>query len=96
MASTRPHTGERASDLAGAAWFTSSRSANNGACVETAYLWRKSSRSTNNGTCVETATLVDQVAVRDSKDPHGPVLVFGTGPWRAFIAAVTSGELSAS
>ncbi|MDM4723167.1 DUF397 domain-containing protein [Micromonospora sp. WMMA1363] len=47
--------------------------------------WRKSSRSGNQGNCVEVAdNLLDVVAVRDSKDPDGPVLVFTPTSWAAF------------
>ncbi|KXK61846.1 DUF397 domain-containing protein [Micromonospora rosaria] len=49
--------------------------------------WRKSTRS-GNGECVEVAVdLPGGVAVRDSKDPHGPVLAFTPGTWRTFVAA---------
>ncbi|GAA0582634.1 DUF397 domain-containing protein [Actinomadura livida] len=38
--------------------------------------WRKASRSgENGGNCVELAGLPGVVAVRDSKDPDGPVLL---------------------
>ncbi|MBS2966572.1 DUF397 domain-containing protein [Actinocrinis puniceicyclus] len=56
--------------------------------------WRKSTRSGGQGgACVEVADLPDGgVAVRDSKDPDGPKLVF-TGPeWLAFIGGVKDGE----
>ena len=53
--------------------------------------WRKSSHSGSNG-CVEVAQSGDQVAVRDSKDPSGPVLVFTTFEWGAFLDGVRDGE----
>jgi hypothetical protein len=62
--------------------------------------WRKSSYSGGNGgTCVEVAVLPgskegsDQVvAVRDSKNPDGPALVFTSDQWKAFTAGVNNGE----
>ena len=56
--------------------------------------WRKSSYSgSNGGNCVEVAdNLPGVVAVRDSKDPGGPVLAFGPDEWRAFTAAIKMGE----
>ena len=49
--------------------------------------WRKATRSnTAGGDCVEVAdNLVGEVAVRDSKDPAGPVLAFEPATWRSFI-----------
>jgi hypothetical protein len=56
--------------------------------------WRKSSySSTNGGACVEVAGNVPGVvAVRDSKDPGGPELVFTSAGWAAFTAGVREGE----
>ncbi|TDE33970.1 DUF397 domain-containing protein [Actinomadura sp. 6K520] len=50
--------------------------------------WRKSSYSgSNGGDCVELAGLPGVVAVRDSKDPDGPVLLL---PRAALRTAVQS------
>jgi hypothetical protein len=40
---------------------------------------------------VEVAEVPSAMAVRDSKDPDGPVLRFGTESWRQFIGSVRSG-----
>lgn len=57
-------------------------------------VWAKSSRSGNNGNCVEVAFLSEgNVALRDSKDPEGPVLRFNRGEWSAFVDGVVDGEL---
>jgi hypothetical protein len=53
--------------------------------------WRKSSRSGSNG-CVEVAFVEGQVAVRDSKDRSGPVLLFTAHEWEAFIGGAREGE----
>lgn len=82
-------------DLATAAWRKSSRSAggaNN--CVEIAAgaTWRKSSRSSGGASnCVEVAAGTEGrawSAVRDSKDPDGPVLVVSRAAFTAFVRAV--------
>lgn len=82
-------------DLTGAVWRKSSySSANGGACVEVADLtgsnWRKSSYSSGNGgACVEVAAGgPGVVAVRDSKDPDGPALIFSPADWSAFISSL--------
>ncbi|MFB9233995.1 DUF397 domain-containing protein [Plantactinospora siamensis] len=48
--------------------------------------WRKSTRSGSTGNCVEVAdNLPGLVAVRDSKDPAGPVLSFRPDTWTTFV-----------
>ncbi len=55
--------------------------------------WRKSRHSGYNGNCVEVAALVDgAVAVRNSRDPHGPALVYTRAEIAAFLAGVKDGE----
>jgi hypothetical protein len=56
-------------------------------------IWRKSSYSgSNGGDCVEVAVLSEQgLAVRDSKEPDGPVLTFTPAEWRTFTSAVKAG-----
>ena len=54
-------------------------------------VWRKSTLSHTNG-CVEVAFVDDRVAVRDSKDRNGPVLVFAPFEWEAFVGGVRDGE----
>jgi hypothetical protein len=56
--------------------------------------WHKSTRSNGNGgNCVEVArNLPGIVAVRDSKNPHGPVLTVEAAGWRDFIADVKAGR----
>jgi hypothetical protein len=54
--------------------------------------WRKSSYSSSNGQCVEVASAGPAIAVRDSKDPNGPVLLCPRAGMAAFIAGVKAGE----
>jgi hypothetical protein len=54
-------------------------------------VWRKSTRSAANG-CVEVAFLDGQVALRDSKNEVGPVLLFTSTEWEEFISGAYEGE----
>jgi Domain of unknown function (DUF397) len=57
--------------------------------------WRKSTRSNDGGNCVEVAdNLPGVVAVRDSKNPTGPALVFTPAEWAAFTIGVKDGEFN--
>ncbi|MFD5552671.1 DUF397 domain-containing protein [Streptomyces sp. NPDC127068] len=58
--------------------------------------WRKSSYSNpDGGQCVEVSDdFTAVIPVRDSKIPHGPVLVFPADDWSYFVAAVKGDRLS--
>jgi len=55
--------------------------------------WCKSTASNPSGECVEVAKLPgDAIAVRNSRDPGGPALVYTRTEVAAFLAGVKSGE----
>jgi hypothetical protein len=55
-------------------------------------LWRKSSFSSM-GNCVEVTThALTGVAVRNSRDPDGSILVFTAAEWAAFVLGVKNAE----
>jgi hypothetical protein len=57
--------------------------------------WRKSSASNPSGNCVELAELRDgTVAVRNSRQPDGPALVYTRAEIAAFLAGVRNGEFN--
>ncbi|WP_405145071.1 DUF397 domain-containing protein [Sphaerisporangium sp. NBC_01403] len=54
--------------------------------------WSKSSRSTAEGACVEVAELSGGGrAVRDSKNPTGPMLRFTAREWDVFLDGAKNG-----
>jgi hypothetical protein len=56
-------------------------------------IWQKSRRSNPSGNCVECAALPDGgVAVRNSRDPEGPALVYTPAEIEAFILGVRDGD----
>ncbi|OXM74727.1 MULTISPECIES: DUF397 domain-containing protein [Amycolatopsis] len=55
--------------------------------------WRKSARSGANGNCVEFAQLpTGQIAVRNSRFPEGPALIYTRAELAAFVAGAKDGE----
>jgi hypothetical protein len=56
--------------------------------------WQKSRRSNPSGNCVELAVLPDGagVAVRNSRDPEGPALIYTRDEVAAFIAGAADGD----
>lgn len=54
--------------------------------------WRKSSYCESSG-CIEVAVSGESVLVRDSKDPHSPVLRISKDAWQAFVDEIRSGDL---
>lgn len=56
-------------------------------------VWRRSSVGDTTGECVEFAVLDGgEVAVRNSRDPHGPALVYTPAEISAFVHGVKAGE----
>lgn len=56
-------------------------------------VWRKSQRSNPSGNCVEIAFLGGgEVALRNSRFPDGPALIFGRADWDAFLGGAQDGD----
>lgn len=53
--------------------------------------WRTSSRSQNTN-CVEVGEIGTAIAMRDSKDRQGPVLIFARERWIDFVTSAKAGE----
>ena len=55
--------------------------------------WRTSNYSGGSGECVQVALLPSRsVAIRDSKDATGSLLVVGRNEWKRFISKLKNGE----
>lgn len=55
--------------------------------------WRKASASNPSGDCVEVAALAGgDIAMRNSREPHGPALVYTPAEIAAFLAGAKAGE----
>lgn len=55
--------------------------------------WQKSRRSNPSGNCVEMAELPSgEIAVRNSRYPHGPVLVYTREEIEAFVGGAKDGD----
>jgi len=87
-------------------WQKSQLSSTNGSCVEVGFHAASSCDNTtcvevgfhaasscDNDSCVEVRTCdCDEVLVRDSKDPGGPVLSYTRDEWLAFLDGAKKGE----
>ena len=54
--------------------------------------WVKAQFSSINGACIEIASTPGKIAIRDSKDPGGPILVYTPLEFRAFLDGARNGE----
>ena len=57
-------------------------------------VWRKSRRSNPSGNCVELGVLPEGggVALRNSRDPGGPALIYTRDEMEAFLGGVRDGD----
>jgi hypothetical protein len=56
-------------------------------------VWRRSDRGGPHAdNCVEVAFVDGAIAVRQSNNPTGPVLLFTSSEWDAFVAGAKDGE----
>ncbi|AEH07769.1 MULTISPECIES: DUF397 domain-containing protein [Protofrankia] len=58
-----------------------------------AVAWKKSRRSNSQGNCVELARLSSEIiAVRNSRDPNGPALIYTQAEIEALILGARDGD----
>jgi len=54
--------------------------------------WKSSRSGSQCDNCVEVAFVDEAIAVRDSKNPTGPTLIFTAAEWDAFVGGAKDGE----
>jgi hypothetical protein len=54
--------------------------------------WRRPGRCGGEAACVEVAFTADEVLVRNSHAPDGPVTAFSLAEWADFVSAVKNDE----
>jgi hypothetical protein len=54
--------------------------------------WLKAQASSHNGQCVEIASADGKIAMRDSKNPDGPILIYTPAEFSAFLDGARNGE----
>lgn len=57
--------------------------------------WVRSSRC-ESGNCVEVALIDNEIAVRNSTRPDGPMVTFTKAEWEAFLGGIEAGEFRLS
>ncbi|MEV8626029.1 DUF397 domain-containing protein [Streptomyces sp. NPDC051079] len=57
--------------------------------------WVKAKASDGLNDCIELATVGESVAVRNSRDPEGPALIFTRSELAAFVDGASKGEFNA-
>ncbi|MGH8793288.1 MAG: DUF397 domain-containing protein [Stackebrandtia sp.] len=62
--------------------------------LPTTIAWKKSGRSNPSGNCVEIAELPggSEIAVRNSRDPKGPALIYTLDEISAFVLGAKDGD----
>ncbi|MBA8954824.1 DUF397 domain-containing protein [Actinomadura namibiensis] len=61
--------------------------------VRQGLIWQKSRRSNPSGNCVELAELpTGEIAVRNSRYPDGPILVYTRAEVEAFVGGAKDGD----
>ncbi|MET9104980.1 DUF397 domain-containing protein [Streptomyces zhihengii] len=65
-----------------------------GAAELTGARWVKATASDALNECIELAKVGENIAMRNSRDPQGPALIFTKGELSAFLDGAVKGEFS--